>query len=165
VKYLGQLASCEQCRDACEANSTTAVPCRSWAFYFSDSAHKTYAGSCFGRHDDVWHPTRDLPIDRNHCCSAVSCKHPPPPAPPPPPLPPPPLPGPPPPPDGPATPVFSWNTVPVYSFPCFDPSRGPDADIALLARFPLVLLCHGYYVRGGALVKAEPAMAAVARQI
>ena len=78
----------------------------------------------------------------------------------------------PPPPDGPGTPHFSWDRVPVYNFPCFDPSRkkglgGPftDAEIELLGKFPLLLLCHGYYDASGTLVRAEEAMTAVATKI
>ena len=66
---------------------------------------------------------------------------------------------------------FSWDVVPTYSFPCYAPNDrqvgGPftPADIELLLRFPVVVLCHGYYDNGGALVRAEPAMRAVARQL
>ena len=90
VKFLGKLTTCEQCRAACKANSTAADPCRSWAFYYPDSKD-THAGSCYGRHDDVWRPAARLPVAHNHCCSAVSCEHPPshvPPPRPPPPAPP-----------------------------------------------------------------------------
>ena len=79
---------------------------------------------------------------------------------------------PPPPPDGPGTPHFSWDRVPVYNFPCFDPSRKPglggpftDAELELLGKFPLLLLCHGYYDASGTLVRAEEAMTAVATKI
>ena len=173
VKFLGKLETCEECEAACTRNSTKAAPCHSWAFYYPDSAQKEYAGSCYGRHDEVWHPQSNIPIKHNHCCSGKSCLYPPthvmpPPSPGPHPEPPP---GPPPPPNGPATPAFSWDTVPVYNFPCFDPTHGPgggpfnSTDISLLIKFPLVLLCHGYYDSAGTLVKAELAMANVAMQL
>ena len=66
---------------------------------------------------------------------------------------------------------FSWDVVPTYSFPCYAPNDrqvgGPftPADIELLLKFPVVVLCHGYFDSARALVRAEPAMRAVARQL
>jgi len=66
---------------------------------------------------------------------------------------------------------FSWDVVPTYSFPCYAPNDrqvgGPftPADIELLLKFPVVVLCHGYFDTARALVRAEPAMRAVARQL
>ena len=55
---------------------------------------------------------------------------------------------------------FSWDVVPTYSFPCYAPNDrqvgGPftPADIELLLRFPVVVLCHGYFNNARALVRA-----------
>eukprot|EP00054_Salpingoeca_dolichothecata_P004472 m.30741 g.30741 ORF g.30741 m.30741 type:complete len:413 (-) comp14625_c0_seq2:23-1261(-) len=145
------------CNDRCAQVSTAEHPCHSWTFVDPNSPQPPFRCNCFGRFDTIWTPETNIPKSQNIVYSAKSCKYPPP-------LPPPP------PPPGPATPVFSWNKVPVYNFPCFDPKTRNDtpftpSDIDLLLKFPFVVLCHGFYDSSGKLVLAEDAMSAVAKQL
>ena len=73
VHCLGILATPGACKAACGRNSTAAAPCRSWAFYYPDTAPTQYRGGCYGRFDDVWDPHTGIPIGHNHVVSAKSC--------------------------------------------------------------------------------------------
>ena len=73
VHCLGILATPAECEAACGRNSTAVPPCRSWAFYYPDTAAAEYRGGCYGRFDGVWDPHTGIPIDHNHVVSAKSC--------------------------------------------------------------------------------------------
>ena len=144
VKFLGELKTPEQCEAACAANSSTTDPCRSWAFYYPDSAASGgFAGSCYGRHDNVWGPHAGIDPERNHVCTAKSCKHPPLPPYSPPPAPPPPLPPVPPLPKRVLAPVDP-DLHPVLYLGGVDSNGNSSSNFSLVCKFQAVAIINSY---------------------
>jgi hypothetical protein len=121
------------CADACTNANTT---CHSWTFYYPDSPQNTYRGHCYGRNDLHFSCHKNIPLTKNHVCSGVNCKHPPPtPAPSPTPLP------------SPTPPPLAPTPVPLPPVPT-DPSllpvaylgTGTEEDFDKLCRFQVVAI-------------------------
>lgn len=143
VKFLGKFQTPEQCTAACTANSTARDPCRSWAFYYPDTPQREYQGSCYGRHDDVWAPHRDISRTHNHVCTAKSCKYPPLPPYPPPPSPTPPLPPLPPLPQRPLAPVDP-DLLPIMYLGGVDQDGTSVSNYTRACTFQVVAIINSY---------------------